>query len=141
MEDAIAGIFVFLMFGFFIAWYVMVALAVQKIAKQTEHRKEAWFAWLPIVHEVLLLRLVGKPEWWIVLIYFVPVANWIMRWVLQYHFLEYCRKPGWWLAIFILFPPAYPFMVWKMADDFVLEVAPSQDFNAGTGQQGQESYF
>lgn len=141
MEDAIAGFFVFLIFAFLIAWYVMVALAVQKIAKATEHEDDAWFAWFPIVHEVLLLRLVGKPEWWIVIIYFVPFANWVMRWVLQYHLLQYCRKPGWWLVVWILFPPAYPFMVWRMANDFVKDVVPSQDFDSGRVENTQEGYF
>lgn len=143
MEDAIAGIFTFLLFAFFIATYVIAALAVSKIATLSGYKKDAWFAWLPIMHELLLLKITKKPEWYIVLIYFVPVVNWVMRWWLQYELIKHCRKPGWWIAIWIFFFfPAYPFMIWKMAKDFEEKVVPAQDFAYETGEAGQqESYF
>ena len=140
MEDLIAGIFTLLMFAFFIGTYIVTAISVSKIAKLSGHGNIAWYAWLPIVHEVLLLKLVKKPEWYIVLIYFVPIVNWVLRWWLQYEFLKYCRKPGWWVAIMILFFPAYPFLIWRMGQDFEYNVVESQDFQTA-GDTGQDGYF
>ncbi|MCB9234007.1 MAG: hypothetical protein H6581_20290 [Bacteroidia bacterium] len=141
MEDAIAGIFTILVLAFFVATYVMVALSVQKIARNSDESHYSWFAWIPILHEVLLLKIVKKPEWWIVIIYFVPIANWVMRWVLQYELVKYCRKPGWWIAVFIFFFPAYPFMIWKMAQDYeAIEANPQNFADQGQGTT-QESFF
>lgn len=56
--------------------YVYVAVCVMKIAEKT-NTPDGWWAWVPILNIVLLIKIAGKPIWWIVL-FLIPLVNLIV---------------------------------------------------------------
>ena len=54
-------------------FYVYGAYTLMKIAQKLD-ANNAWFAWLPILNIVLMLKLADKPVWWILLL-LVPFVN------------------------------------------------------------------
>lgn len=65
------------MIGIGIIFYLgVVALMVASIWKIFEKAgEEGWKAIIPIYNLITLMKIVGKPAWWVVLICLVPVAN------------------------------------------------------------------
>jgi hypothetical protein len=56
-----------------IAW-VFFSTCWMIIAKKTSEADRAWWAWVPVLQILLILKLGGKPAWWLLLL-FVPVVN------------------------------------------------------------------
>jgi len=68
-----------LLFGFLGAYLifilVVIAIMVASMWKMFEKAGQpGWAAIVPIYNYVIILRMVGKPEWWI-LLFFVPLLN------------------------------------------------------------------
>lgn len=68
-----------LMGGFMVLyWMVIVAVTLIVVVAQwkifAKAGKPGWAALIPIYNGIVLLQIVGKPEWWVIL-YFVPIAN------------------------------------------------------------------
>ncbi len=63
-------------FIFAIAIYVYMAICLMKIAKKTG-AANAWFAWVPILNLVLMIKIAGKPMWWLALflLMFIPFVG------------------------------------------------------------------
>src|SRR5688572_30556085 len=65
-------------------WVVIIALVVVQIAAWWKLFEKAgqpgWAAIIPIYNVVVLLRIAGKPLWWIVLL-IIPLVN-IIVWVI-----------------------------------------------------------
>src|SRR3954467_14537729 len=69
------GIGIFLvMFVVGIAFYLFLAYCFKQIAEKSGHTENSWWAWIPIMQNLLMLEVAGKPMWWIVL-YVVPFVN------------------------------------------------------------------
>lgn len=45
----------------------------------TKAGKPGWASIVPIYNDIVLLEIIGKPTWWIVIFYFVPIANIVFR--------------------------------------------------------------
>lgn len=58
--------------AFFIALIVFVIVAKWKVYEKAG--QEGWAAIIPFYRFYILLKMVGKPEWWFLLL-FVPVVN------------------------------------------------------------------
>jgi hypothetical protein len=57
-------------------FYIYAAVCVMKIAEKT-NTPDAWWAWVPILNVVLLIKIAGKPLWWILLL-IIPLVNLII---------------------------------------------------------------
>lgn len=63
--------------------YAFFAVCLATIAKRTGHSERAWWAWVPVLQVLLILRTAGVDWWWIFffLIPFVNIAIAIYVWV------------------------------------------------------------
>lgn len=97
----------------FLAVYVYMAICLMKIAKKT-NTENAWFAWVPILNVILMLRLGKQSSWWalILLAYIIPFVNilasigfmviMVIAWM---KIAERLGKPNW-LGILMIVPIA-----------------------------------
>jgi len=76
------------------AAYVYMSLALQTIADKTK-TQNSWLAWIPIANLVLMLNIAKKPMWWIIL-FFVPVVNFVILIMVWMAVAEARGKPSWW---------------------------------------------
>jgi hypothetical protein len=61
---------------FVLFYVVLIGLVIAaKWAIFVKAGEPGWAAIVPIYDTIVLLRIVGKPEWWVILIYFVPCVN------------------------------------------------------------------
>jgi len=63
-----------------------------------------WMAWIPILNLVLMLRIAGRPLWWIVL-FFVPGVNIVVLVLVWMSVTTACGKSQWLGALAALIPP------------------------------------
>jgi hypothetical protein len=97
----IAGAFlIFLLF--FLAIYAFIAFCVMKIAQKT-NTDNAWWAWIPILNIVLLLNVARKPVWWI-LLFFIPLVNIVIAFLVWIGVAEARGKGAIWGIITALIP-------------------------------------
>ena len=60
---------------FFIIWFAIIAVYVAAQWKLfTKAGEPGWAAIIPVYNMIVLMKIAGKPDWWIVLL-FVPFAN------------------------------------------------------------------
>jgi hypothetical protein len=83
-----------------VAIYVYTAYCLYTIAKKT-NTENAWFAWIPILNFIIMLRIARKSLWWIIglLIPFVNIIVSIMVWM---KIAEERRRPSWWGVLMIV---------------------------------------
>ena len=65
---AVLGGFIIGIVFFFVLIYVYFAFCYYFIAIKTE-TEPAWWAWLPVLGPMLLLKVGGKPIWWVIFLY------------------------------------------------------------------------
>jgi hypothetical protein len=83
-----------------IAFYVYFSLALQTIAKKT-NTPDDWWAWVPIMSAILMLKVAKKPLWWIIL-FFVPFVNIVIIIITFMAIAEARNKPSWWGILMIV---------------------------------------
>ena len=95
-DDLIDAISVFV-----VGWLVFYAYCLQKIG-QRAGTPGTWWAWVPILNVLLMLRIAKKPLWWVVL-FAVPF---VQIYVLIKILADMCRAVGKspWLAVPLLIP-------------------------------------
>ena len=74
-----AGVTVTLFIVLFVIWWVILTLPTYAVFKKAG--MQGWEAFVPIYAAYILLKVVGRPGWWLVLI-FVPVVNVVVAVVL-----------------------------------------------------------
>jgi len=94
--------FLFLILAFFLAFYIYHALALQTIARKT-NRDDGWLAWIPIANLFLMVMIAKKPVWW-VLLFFIPLVNFVVIVLVWMAIAETRGKPNWWGILYII-PP------------------------------------
>ena len=83
-----------------IAGYVYIALALTALARKTS-TAHAWWAWIPIMHIVLMLGIARKPVWWIALL-LIPVVNIVVAALIWMGIAQNRQRSGWWGAVAIV---------------------------------------
>jgi len=78
-----------------LAFYVYFALALYTIANKT-HTENAWMAWVPIIHIILMVNIAKKPIWWAIVMIFVPLVNVVFLILVWMAIAEVRGKPSWW---------------------------------------------
>lgn len=74
-----AGVYLVMLVLALILLYVLMALSLMKISQKTK-RGTPWFAWVPILNQILLLNLAGLTGWYLVaflLLAGIPILGWI----------------------------------------------------------------
>ena len=75
LEAVVSGLGMAFIFSFFlissIIWLIMV-IAHWKLFTKAE--QPGWASIIPIFNFYILLKIIGKPSWWLILL-FIPVAN------------------------------------------------------------------
>ncbi len=90
-------------FLLFVAFYAYFAVAIQTMAKKTGTKND-WMAWVPILNIYLLLKIAGKPGWWLILM-LIPLVNIIVMIMMWMAVAEKMKKPSW-LGILMIIPLA-----------------------------------
>ena len=91
----------FVSFLLFIALYAYFAVAIQTMAKKTGTKND-WMAWVPILNMYLLLKIGGKPGWWLILM-LIPIVNIVIMIMMWMAAAEKMKKPSW-IGILIIVP-------------------------------------
>jgi len=93
-----------------VIFYVYFAVCLMVLAKKL-NVPNGWWAWVPILNVVLFLNLANKPLWWL-LLFFVPVVNFVMPILVFMEIAKLRGKPDW-VGILLIVPgigffvPAY----------------------------------
>ena len=87
-------------FALLLLAYVYVALALMALARKTS-TAHAWWAWIPILNIVLMLRIARRPVWWIVLL-LIPVVNIVIAALIWMGIAQNRQKSGWWGVVAIV---------------------------------------
>jgi hypothetical protein len=84
-----------------IALYVFFGYCLSRIAKKVGDER-AWWAWVPVLQVLLMLRLAQLSLWWFIglLVPFVNIAVGIYVWVRVANRLA---KP-WWMGVLMIVP-------------------------------------
>ena len=87
-----------------------------------------WAAIVPIYNFIVLLKVAKKPLWWIVLIFFVPVAN-IIFLIMTYHGVSVSFGKGAGFTVGIIFLPFIflPILAFGSAEYITEEAAPQAE--------------
>jgi len=65
--------------GFTIVWLAVVILLIASAWKIfTKAGNPGWAAIIPFYNIIVVLQIVGRPVWWILLLLFVPLVNFII---------------------------------------------------------------
>ena len=89
--------------------YIVMAIALMKIAQKAKMDKKAWFAWVPILNVVLMLNVAGLSGWWVLFYALAPIpfAGWIATVIFTVYvwmrISKVCNKPDY-LGLFMLVP-------------------------------------
>lgn len=88
--------------GWAIVSHILLAIPLWKMAERTKDEPR-WFAWVPFLNGVLAIKIARKPLWWI-LLFFIPLVNFIMMIVLMMALCERFRMNKWWGLLGIITP-------------------------------------
>ncbi len=86
----------------FIFFHLVMAYALWKMAERLGEESK-WYAFVPVLNVVLLLKLAKRPIWWLVL-FLLPIANIVVLIVVT---MDVCARFGlnkWWGLLAVLSP-------------------------------------
>lgn len=87
-----------------IIWLGLMVLIVVGFWKMFEKAGEpGWASIVPIYNAVVMLRVAGKPAWWLIL-FFVPVVNFVVAILVASAIAENFGKSGGFAAGLVLLP-------------------------------------
>ena len=81
--------------------YLAIAVALQKIAKRLEIQDD-WYAWVPVLNLILLLKIVKKPQS-SVFLFFIPIVGFFFSVTVWMELAVTLSKPKW-LGVFAAIP-------------------------------------
>lgn len=105
-SDTAAGVGLFTL----LVYLALLIVTVAGVWKTFEKAgKPGWAAIVPIYNIIIMLEIVGKPTWWVVLI-FVPLVNLVILIILYHQMsLSFGRGVGMTVLLILL-----PFVGWPM---------------------------
>lgn len=89
------------MITIFLIIYAYSGFCLYQIAGKTGTQNR-FFAWIPIVSLILMIKIAGKPLWWFLLC-LIPYINIIMMVILWMEIARACKKPSW-VGLLIIVP-------------------------------------
>lgn len=99
--------------GLMIVWLAVVLLIVAAMWKVFVKAGEpGWAAIVPIYNVLVILKIAGKPMWWIIL-FFVPIVNFVIAIMVAVSFAQaFGKGVGFALGLVILPFIFYPLLAW-----------------------------
>jgi hypothetical protein len=96
---------------------VILAIAVLVIAAMwkifVKAGEPGWAALIPIYNVIVLLKIAGKPAWWIVLM-LIPFVNFVVAIIVALAIAKnFGRSTGFGLGLAFLAPVFYPILAWS----------------------------
>ena len=107
------------MFGIAIIFYLgVIFLMIASMWKIFEKAGEkGWKAIIPIYNLVVLLQIVGKPDWWIVFMLLVPIANIVfMIWTYNMLSKSFGKDEGFTVGLILLGIVFFPVLAFGDAE-------------------------
>lgn len=97
------GLGIGMIIAYAVIW-IFFAFCMAKIAVKLGHPfgKSFVLFLIPIVNIFYLLKVAGKPLWWVIL-FLIPIVNLVMIVLVWMAICEKLGKPGWW-GILLLIP-------------------------------------
>ena len=99
--------------GIMLVWLAVIVLIVAALWKIFVKAGEpGWAAIVPIYNVLVMLKIAGKPMWWVVLM-FIPFVNFIVAIIMMISFAQAFNK-GTGFALGLVFLPFifYPLLAW-----------------------------
>lgn len=70
--------------AFWIVFFALIILMIAAIWKiYVKAGQPGWASLIPVYNAVIMLRIVGKPEWWVILM-FIPFVNIVISFIVLY---------------------------------------------------------
>ncbi|TYB31262.1 MAG: signal peptidase I [Candidatus Mcinerneyibacterium aminivorans] len=83
-----------------IIFYLYYALCLMVVAQKTS-TEHPWLSFIPVLNLYLMCRVARKPAWWIIL-FFIPLVNIVIYFIVLYNITIRRDKPGWWTIMYFL---------------------------------------
>lgn len=87
---------------FILAIYAYFSFTMYKIACKTGWNSQAWWAWVPFLSGLLMLKCASKPMWWFILL-MIPVVNIVVIAMVWIEIAKATRNAPFW-GIMMLLP-------------------------------------
>ncbi len=100
-EAAAAGIIGVIAFIIYVAIFVLMIVSAWKIFVKAG--VEGWKAIIPIYNVVCMLEIIGKPAWWVILL-FIPFANIVISVIMAIELAKVFGKGGGFAVGLIILP-------------------------------------
>jgi uncharacterized membrane protein YoaK (UPF0700 family) len=83
------------------------------MAQKTGFQTQAWWAWVPIMQALLMLKMAGVAWWWIFL-FLIPIVNIVIGIIVWMKIAERLSKPKW-LGVLMIIPAVDLFVLGYLA--------------------------
>ena len=99
-----------------LVWLVIAVVMIAALWKIFVKAGEpGWAAIIPIYNAIVILKIVGRPMWWIIL-FLIPFVNLIMFFIVAFDLAKVFGKgAGFALGMIFLGPIFYPILAWSDA--------------------------
>jgi hypothetical protein len=99
--------------GFMLIWLAVVVVMLAAMWKVFEKAGEpGWAAIVPIYNIIVLLKIAGKPAWWVVLM-FVPFVNIVVAFLAAQGVANrFGKGTGFAIGLLVLAPVFYAMLAW-----------------------------
>lgn len=88
-----------------LGWYILQSIAYYKFFEKAE--KPGWIGFIPIYNYIVHLEIVGRPKWWVALL-FVPVVNFFIALTMHLDLLKSFGRYSYFdQAVGVAFAPFY----------------------------------
>lgn len=88
---------------FLIVLLIAIFMIVTMWKVFTKAGQPGWGCLVPFYNLVLMLRIAGKPGWWLIF-FFIPVINFVVQIVMTIDIAKNFGRGGWFAAGLIFFP-------------------------------------
>jgi uncharacterized protein DUF5684 len=99
-----------------LVWLAIIVLMIAALWKIFVKAGEpGWAAIIPIYNAIVILKIVGRPIWWIVLL-LIPFVNLIVGFIVAFDLAKaFGKGAGFALGMIFLAPIFYPVLAWSDA--------------------------
>jgi len=96
-----------------IVWLVFIVVMIAAMWKVFEKAGEpGWAAIVPIYNAMVILKIAGKPMWWI-LLFLIPIVNIVIAVIMNLELAKHFGKgAGFGLGLLLLSPIFFPILAW-----------------------------
>lgn len=114
-----------------IAMYVLNAIAFYRLSVLADRPEIAWFSWIPVLNLIQQLLLIKKSGWW-VLLYLIPIVNFIFFIIWNVQLLQAFGKHGAFVLFAIFLSPVYSILwiVWGFSSTTQYTLSSGTGFSA-----------